>query len=363
MSVYAVASGKGGVGKTTTAVALGACFAAGGRETVVVDADLGMPDLGAVLGIEADGPTLHDVLSESADVADAIHEAPGGFDVVPGGVTLEDYAAGDPAGLRPVVETLADRYDTVIVDTAAGLSQDVLVPLGLADETILVSTRADAALQDAEKTRQLVDRVDGTVAGLNVTRSSDPEPPSASGASPIPLLGTIPEDSAVQDAEQANEPVTVYSPDGPAGSAYFEVAAALLDVPVATLTREGTTTKDGDTTVEEVAAQADSGIESTATDFVVDQADPGGNHAAEAEPPGEASTSDSTAVPFADEGEAGAALVGDDEADGGDNPSSEETADSDATPEGPLVDTGENTSSEEESSRSLLNRLTGGLLG
>ncbi|MFB6198196.1 MAG: AAA family ATPase, partial [Halobacteriaceae archaeon] len=54
--VLAIASGKGGVGKTTTAAALGACIASAGRSCIVVDADLGMADLGAIVGINSDGP-------------------------------------------------------------------------------------------------------------------------------------------------------------------------------------------------------------------------------------------------------------------------------------------------------------------
>jgi len=360
MSIYAVASGKGGVGKTTTAIALGACLAAGGRETVVVDADLGMPDLGAVLGIDDEGPTLHDVLAGSAEVEAATRSAPGGFDVIPGGAALEDYAAGDPAALRPAVEALADRYDDVIVDTAAGLSQDVLVPLGLADQTILVSTPADAALQDAEKTRQLVDRVDGTVAGLIVTRVVDREAPSPTESSPVALLGMIPDDPAVREAEQANEPITVYAPEGPAGAAYIEVAATLLDVPAGT--------------IELGSATAAADAESTAEDDTADQAEadlvggPGeaaDRAAGSAELVEESTEASREAVPFADDGGAEADLVRGGSEDAGDGAAGTDAGEATGadTPEEPLVDTGEDDGAEEESSRSLLSRLTGGLLG
>lgn len=317
MSVYAVASGKGGVGKTTTAVALGACMAATGRRTVVVDADLGMPDLGAVLGIDDDRPTLHDVLAGDAAVGDAIRSAPGGFDVVVGGAALEDYARGDPAELRTVIETLASEYDEVVLDTAAGLSQDVLVPLGLADRTILVATAADAALQDAEKTRQLVDRVGGTVAGIVVTRVVDVDTSEAGSTSTVTLLGMVPEDDSVRDAEQANEPITTYAPDGPAGSAYIEVTAALLGVAVG----------------EVVAGGAQLSSDREAVPFAGDRTDEAEGSGAERGAPTEPAETDDGSLSEAEQGE------------------------------GPLVETDDEPENQEESSRSLLNRLTGGLIG
>lgn len=323
MTIYAVASGKGGVGKTTTAVALGACMAAAGRRTVVVDADLGMPDLGAVLGLSEDGPTLHDVLAGSADIADVPREAPGGFDVVPGGASLADYAAGDPAGLRNAIEDLEAAYDIVILDTAAGLSQDVLVPLGLADQTILVATPADAALQDAEKTRQLVERVDGTVVGLVLTRVVDLDSTAASSTSAVELLGLVPEDESVRAAEQANEPVTVYAPDGPAGSAYAEVTATLLGVAVGDVALGADPEPDAET----VPFASDS----TDTETVDD------------------TDEDATTTEDAPE----ASMV----ADGDVAAEPDETSDDD------LVETDEDESSDDRSSRSLLSRLTGGLFG
>ena len=68
--VYALASGKGGVGKTTSTINLGAALRAAGHDTVVVDADLAMANLGAMVDVLS-GPTLHDVLAGAA----ALHAA------------------------------------------------------------------------------------------------------------------------------------------------------------------------------------------------------------------------------------------------------------------------------------------------
>jgi len=62
-SVFAIASGKGGVGKTTTAVNLGAALARAGFQVAIVDVDLGMANLGAFVGLTAPRATIHDVLA------------------------------------------------------------------------------------------------------------------------------------------------------------------------------------------------------------------------------------------------------------------------------------------------------------
>lgn len=81
--VIVVASGKGGVGKTTITANLGVALSTYGEETLVLDADVAMANLELILGMEGKSVTLHDVLSGDASIEDAIYEGPGGVKVVP----------------------------------------------------------------------------------------------------------------------------------------------------------------------------------------------------------------------------------------------------------------------------------------
>jgi septum site-determining protein MinD len=90
--VIAVASGKGGAGKTTVASNLATALALSGEKVVVVDADLAMPDLGVYLGLENSPITLHQVLAAEASIEQALYEGPGGCRVVPSGLSLSGYS-------------------------------------------------------------------------------------------------------------------------------------------------------------------------------------------------------------------------------------------------------------------------------
>ena len=324
-TVYAVASAKGGVGKTTTTAAVATLLADSGADVVAIDADLGMANLAEAAGVAPGGITLHDVLAGAADPLDAVHEGPAGLRVVPGAADLDAYAAADPSGLREVVDAFDDA-DYVFVDAGAGLSHDSTLPLGLADETLLVSTAERSALGDTEKTRQLTERLGGSVAGAAITRL---DPATAADDGPIdavegtldaPVIGRIPEDDAVLRAAESARPLPLFAPDAPATRAYRDLTRALTGAAIdgPGLAAGGAAEPDldepedadaDDADAEDTDAETDPGAEGEATDGA-DEAD-------------EADDGDESEV--ADESdEAAAATEVDDEADTADDETDED---------------------------------------
>jgi septum site-determining protein MinD len=229
--VFAVASAKGGVGKTTTTANVGAMLAATGADVVVVDGDIGMANLGAALGIDTPANTLHDVLSGTATPSEATYEGPNGVFVVPGETALSAYAEADPGELQSVIN-VHSQADYVLIDVGAGISHETSLPLSIADEVLLVSTPQRDALQDTEKTRQLTDQLGGTVAGAVITRAEQSTPVSeiVIGTLGTEILATVPEDAAVPDALAVGEPLTDYAPRSPAAEGYRDLVSALTGI-------------------------------------------------------------------------------------------------------------------------------------
>jgi septum site-determining protein MinD len=231
-TVYAVASGKGGVGKTTTTAALGSVLADAGHRVVAVDCDLGMPNLAPALGVDGAEPTLHEVLAGTATARDALRTSPAGVDVIPGGRDLDSYRDADPAALRTVVDDLG-AYDFVLLDTGAGLSHDNVLPLGLADAVLLVSTVDRDALRDAERTREVGARVGGYAAGLVLTRvGAGVDTDVAGELVEAPVLVTVPEDPEAGEALAVGTPLPSFAPRSGAAAAYRALARDLTGEPI-----------------------------------------------------------------------------------------------------------------------------------
>jgi len=152
--IIAVTSGKGGVGKTFVAANLAAALASRGERVLVLDADLGLANLDVVLNLAAK-TTLHDVFTGKADLGDAIVPAPGGFSVMLAGSGLVEYSRLTPEvrdQLLVVIRKVGQRFDRILLDTGAGISDVVLYTVSLADEVMVVATPEPTSLTDAYAT-------------------------------------------------------------------------------------------------------------------------------------------------------------------------------------------------------------------
>jgi septum site-determining protein MinD len=227
-TVLVVTSGKGGVGKSTTALNLGVALGAGGNSVVVVDADLGMANLGAMAGVDGDGATLHDVLAGDASVDSTITAGSDAFDVVPGARDLAGYADADPGRIPDVLAALAERYEYVVVDAGAGLGYADVVPIEAAGEVVLVTTPTDAAIGDTAKLVEFAGIVDTPIRGVVVTRAGDGiDAESIAADVGGELLGVVPEDPAVTESTEAGVPLEQHAPDSPAAAAYRRLAGVV----------------------------------------------------------------------------------------------------------------------------------------
>jgi flagellar biosynthesis protein FlhG len=149
--ILAVTSGKGGVGKTFVSANLAAALVRRGERVLVIDADLGLANLDVVLGLQPK-ITLHDVFTGKATLEQALLPAPGGFSVLLAGSGLVEYSrltTNLREQLLQTIEAVRPRFDRVLLDTGAGISEVVLYALSLADDVMVVTTPEPTALTDA----------------------------------------------------------------------------------------------------------------------------------------------------------------------------------------------------------------------
>ncbi|WP_292519348.1 cell division ATPase MinD [Methanoculleus sp.] len=233
---YTIASGKGGTGKTTITANLGTALAQYGRETCIIDTDTGMANLGLVLGLEETPVTLHEVLAGEAATQDAIYEGPYGLKIVPSGLSLQGFQHSDPRRLEGVMRELTDRCEFLLLDTPAGIGNDAVIPLTMADEVLLVINPEICSLVDALKIRILTEMVGGTVGGAILNRATldgaDMSRRKIENALGVRIIDTVPEDANVRKTAAARTPVVVKYPESGSSKAFRRIAAEIAGLPV-----------------------------------------------------------------------------------------------------------------------------------
>ncbi|MDA8446767.1 MinD/ParA family protein [Paracidovorax valerianellae] len=242
--IIAITSGKGGVGKTFVSANLAAALTRRGHRVLVLDADLGLANLDVVLNLHPK-VTLHDVFTGKADLDDAVIDAPGGFSVVLAGSGMVEYSRLTPevrSEFLNVIQTLAPRFDVILLDTGAGISDVVLFSVSLASEVLIVATPEPTSLTDAyaaikvlatQQKRQHVRMVvnqaarpgDGRAITSQLQQVLDRFVSTESGRSMRLLhMGDIPADTSVRDAVMRRQLLLMQMPGCPAALAIAQLA-------------------------------------------------------------------------------------------------------------------------------------------
>ncbi len=149
--VITMASGKGGVGKTITAINLALCLSATGRRVVLVDVDLGLANIDILLGLSQSYNIYH-VLTNQVSLEKALVDIAPGLQVLPGGSGQDKLANLTEFERQHLIQLLSDlnnHADWIIFDTSAGINRNVISFVNLADLIIVVTTPEPSAITDA----------------------------------------------------------------------------------------------------------------------------------------------------------------------------------------------------------------------
>ncbi len=228
-----IASGKGGVGKTTITANVGIALAMSGQRVLMVDADIAMANLSLLLQMQNSPITLHEVLIGEASVEDAIYSGPKGVDFIPSGLSLESYRSADSQRLKGVIEAVEDNYDFVLLDAPAGIERNVMSSLGSSKQVLLVTLPNSPSLADALKTKMVAERLMSKPFGviINMMRGEKGElaKDEIMKMLELPCYGVIPYDPEVRKTFilKDSKPIILRKPNSPAGKA-FQLTAAKL---------------------------------------------------------------------------------------------------------------------------------------
>ena len=151
-NIIAIASGKGGVGKTWVSTTIAHVFSNSGRKSLLFDGDIGLANVDVQLGLHPE-VDLSDVFTGKATLTQAItHFADGNFDIIAGrsgSGSLGNLSVDKINSLSSELNILAKSYDVVLLDLGAGIEQQVQAMAQLASRCLVVITDEPTSLTDA----------------------------------------------------------------------------------------------------------------------------------------------------------------------------------------------------------------------
>ncbi|MES1206061.1 MAG: MinD/ParA family protein [Pseudomonadota bacterium] len=242
LKVYAVTSGKGGVGKTNITANLATVAARAGKRVLIIDADLGLANVEIVLGLK---PRFHlgDLLDKSLSITDVLVEGPPGVMLLPAGSGVKSLThLTDDQKRRFVLalEPIEDMFDLVLIDSGAGIGDNVLFFVGAAQEAILVVSPEPTSLVDAYAAVKVLSQQAG-VRTFNVIINPVVDELAARGIfqkltavtgkfleARVRHLGYVPRDENLHRAIMAQRPVCEMFPASPSARAITAIADRLL---------------------------------------------------------------------------------------------------------------------------------------
>ncbi len=246
VQVIAVSSGKGGVGKTNVSVNLSLAMVAAGQNVLLMDADLGLANVDLLLGLHTELNLSH-VVSGERTLQEVIVDGPEGLKIIPaasGMQMMSELNPGQHAGVIRAFSDLTMPLDTLVVDTAAGISDGVVSFVKASNEVIVVVCNEPTSLTDAYALIKVMSEEHG-VHKFNILANSVRDPQEGlklfkklSRVTDYYLdvtlvyMGAVPHDEYLVKAVKKQRAVMQAYPQCPASQAFSKLAKTAISWPV-----------------------------------------------------------------------------------------------------------------------------------
>jgi flagellar biosynthesis protein FlhG len=240
----AVTSGKGGVGKTSLAANLACLISEMGRKVLLFDADMGLANVDVLFGLNPQR-TIRDFLEGRCLLREIVTEGPSGISIVPGGSGQSDLThltKEQRLLLYSGINLLGGDHDLLLIDTAAGVSQNVLQFNAMAERLIVIVTPEPTSITDAYAVIKLMflhyRRRDFLIV-VNNARSPQEAHATFEGLNRVvetflkfslKELGWLPWDGAVMKSVRSQRPFVHMFPEARATSHLREIAIRIMEM-------------------------------------------------------------------------------------------------------------------------------------
>ena len=245
--VITVTSGKGGVGKSNTAINLAIQFRKMGKRVIILDADFGLANIEVMLGIRPQY-NLADLMFRGKTLSEIITKGPEDIGFISGGSGIQELARMTKEQVMYLTQKLVEldsMADVIVVDTGAGIADNVLEFVTASSEVVLVATPEPTSITDAyallkalnrragfsrEHTciRMISNRVGSEAEGKSLYEKMSVVVDKFLNIQPE-FLGIIPQDDMISKAVMVQKPITMAYPNAPAAKAMQTIAAKLCD--------------------------------------------------------------------------------------------------------------------------------------
>jgi len=239
--VWAITSGKGGVGKSTLSLNLGIALSQQGLQVLLIDADLGLANVDILLGLSPER-TVQDLLDGEASALDVVVEGPEGLSLLPAASGMaedEAWRLGDRHRLAEELGRLERGYDLILIDTGAGISSKVVDFVLCADRVLVVAVPEPTSIADAYAMVKVCHgQAPGLDMGLIVNRAQSPREAFALHQKfdqivdrflgiQVNRSGFVLEDRVVEQASRRQEPFVMAQPESAAARCVIQLAQEL----------------------------------------------------------------------------------------------------------------------------------------